>query len=367
MKIAVTGANGFIAKNIILRLNQDKSNHIFKITRKTKKKNFYKIISKSDLIFHFAAANRPKKKIKFLKDNVQLTEKICNYLEKQNQVKKIIFTSSIKISEKSNYGKSKKLCEKILSRFAKETESSVYILRLPNIFGKWSKPNYNNVVSTFCYNISRNRKIKISDPKNKVKLLYIDDLIDIFKKIINNKMKNNKSIHNIPATKIITLKKLSENIFDFELKRKKLLISNFSSKFEKNLYSTYISFLPKKKITYKLKALNDSRGSFTEFLKTKNNGQISVFVAKKNQIRGHHFHHSKVEKFFVLKGRAQFNMRDISSNKKVQFNLSGNKPTVVESVPGWEHYIKNQGNEDLIVLLWCNEIFDVNKPDTYKI
>ena len=367
MNIAVTGSDGFIGKNLIYHLLLNKKFNVFKIKRETKKKDINSILKKSDIICHLAGVNRPKKIKAFKKDKIILTKYICDYLQKKNYKKKIIFSSSTQVESKNDYGKSKKLCEKILSRFAKNTKSPVYILRLPNIFGKWSRPNYNSVVSTFCYNISRNRKIKISDPKKKVKLLYIDDLIEIFKKIINNKLKKNKLIYKIPATKTVTLKNLSKSIFDFELKRKKLLISNFSSKFEKNLYSTFISFLPKKKITYKLKASNDSRGSFTEFLKTKNNGQISVFVAKKNQIRGHHFHHSKVEKFFVLRGKAKFSMRDISSNQKVQFNLSGEKPTVVESIPGCEHYIKNQGNEDLIVLLWCNEIFDVNKPDTFKI
>ena len=367
MNIAVTGSDGFIGKNLFFNLITNKKFKIYQIKRNTSKNVVNKILYKSDVICHLAGVNRPSKNKTFKKDNIIFTKYICDYLQKKKLKKKIIFSSSSQVKFNNKYGRSKKICEKTLKSFAKETKSSVHILRLPNIFGKWSKPNYNSVVSTFCHNISRDIKIKISDPNNKVNLLYIDDLMDIFKKIINSKAKTNYTIHSVAASKTVTLKKLSEKIFDFEIKRKKKLLSNFNSKFEKNLYSTYISFLPKKKIAYKLKAFKDTRGSFTEFLKTSTNGQFSVFVAKKNQIRGHHFHHSKVEKFFVLSGRAQFNMKDVSSNQKIQINLSGNKPTVIESVPGWLHYIKNTGKEDLIVLLWSNEIFDVNKPDTYKI
>tara|TARA_B100000965_G_scaffold360676_1_gene341575 strand:+ start:34 stop:1140 length:1107 start_codon:yes stop_codon:yes gene_type:complete len=368
MNIAITGASGFIGKNLTYNLILEKKNNIFKINRKTSKKKLNLILKKTDILYHFAAANRPKKLKNFKKDNIELTKYICNFLLKNNIKKKIVFSSSSQAKLNNPYGISKKECENILLKYAKLSGSHVYILRLPNIFGKWSKPNYNSVVSTFCYNIARNKKIYISNPKKKVKLLYIDDLINILEKIKNYKNPpNEKRIYNVAPNKIISLKNLSKIISDFNEERKNLSISNVSSKFIKNLYSTFISNLPKNKIAYKLEAKKDTRGSFIEFLKTKNSGQFSLFIAKKNQVRGHHFHHSKVEKFFVIKGKARFVMKNISNNQKINFYLNEKKPKVVESIPGWEHYIKNIGNNDLVVLLWSNEIFDVNKSDTHRI
>ncbi len=368
MNIAITGASGFLGKNLIYNLILDKKNNILKIDRRTSVKKLHLILKNSDILYHFAAVNRPTKLKNFKKDNIELTKYICDYFLKNNIKKKIIFSSSSQAKLNNPYGISKNKCEKILSKYAKLSGSHVYILRLPNIFGKWSKPNYNSVVSTFCYNIARNKNIYISDPKKKVKLLYIDDLISILKKIKNYKHYSyKKRIYEVQPDKIISLNNLSKIITEFNVKRKNLSISNVSSKFVKNLYSTYISNLPKNKIAYNLKANKDTRGSFVEFLKTKSSGQFSIFVAKKNQVRGHHFHHSKVEKFFVIQGKARFVMKNISNNQKINFILNEKIPKVVESIPGWEHYIKNIGNSDLIVLLWSNEIFDVNKTDTYRI
>ena len=239
---------------------------------------------------------------------------------------------------------------------------------MPNIFGKWSKPNYNSAVSTFCYNIARKKALYISKPKKKIKLLYIDDLINFLKKFLDKTSFKNKFIFDkFPLTKIISIKKVSEIIYDLDKKRTNLFVGDMSTDFKKKLYSTYVSFLPKNKISYSLKSNKDVRGSFTEFLKTNKNGQFSIFTAKKNQIRGHHFHHSKVEKFLVLQGKASFFMKDISRNKILSFAMSGKFPKVVESVPGYQHYIKNIGTNELIVLLWSNEIFDVNNPDTFAI
>lgn len=367
MNIAVTGANGFLGKNLIYNLKILKNNKIFEITRKTKKKNIDEILNKTDIIYHFAGVNRPNKKKTFEKDNIELTKYICDYLIKKKLKKKIVFSSSIQVKINNEYGKSKKICENILKNFSNKSKSNVIILRLPNIFGKWSAPNYNSVVSTFCHNVSRGKKINILYPRKEINLLYIDDLIKILislKKITKVRF---KVIEKFKFVQKISLKKISEIILNFEKKRKNFYIENIDTKFLKNLYSTYISYLPRRKIQYKLKQYNDSRGSFMEFLKTNLNGQFSIFIAKKNKVRGHHFHHSKVEKFLVLKGKAEFVMYDVSSSNKIRFIMNDKNPTVVESIPGHQHYIKNLGTEDLIVLLWSNEVFDVKNPDTYRI
>ena len=239
-------------------------------------------------------------------------------------------------------------------------------MRLPNIYGKWSKPNYNSVVATFCYNIARNKKVHISNPNYNINLLYIDDLVVKLKEYTKIGL-NKKKINLIKAKDKITLGQLYNKISNFEIYRKKKFIGNISKDLNKKLYSTYISFLPKNKMTYNIEKKNDSRGSFAEFYKNNDTGQVSFFIAKKGKIRGHHFHHSKVEKFLVVQGSAIFNMFDISSKKKHTFKLNDKNLKVIESIPGYQHYIKNVGKSNLIVLLWCNEIFDVMKPDTYKI
>ena len=366
MDIAITGADGFLGQNLIYKLIKRKNININKITRKTKIEELNKIILKSKLIYHFAGVNRPKTNDKFFIDNVEFTKHICNLLIKNKSKNKIIFTSSTQAEGKSEYGKSKKKCEDIILNYAKKNKATIYIYRLLNVFGKWSKPNYNSVVSTFCNNISRNKKITISNSKRKITLVYIDDIMDDIIKIINNKKNVLKIFCKVSQETIINLKDLSDTIKEFHRDRKAGKINNISLGFRKKLYATYVSFLPKKDIKYSLVSKKDKRGSFIEFLKTNNNGQISIFSAKKNTTRGKHFHHSKVEKFFVINGRAKFYMRNISTNKEIVYILNSRIPEVIESLPGHTHYIKNIGKVDLIVLLWSNEVFNIRIPDTFS-
>ena len=366
MEIAVTGANGFIAKNFIYNFVGSKRFNINKITRTTSKDQVRKILNKCKVLYHFAGVNRPDKTKTFKKDNFELTKFICDYLKERKIKTQIIFSSSIQVTKNNAYGNSKRKCEKLLLDLKKKNGNNVFILRLPNIFGKWSRPNYNSVVATFCHNIARNKKVYISNPNSIITLLYIDDLVVKLKEYTKIGL-NKKIIDRIKANDKITLQQLYNKINDIEKNRSKKIIGKISKGFNKQLYSTYISFLPKNKITYNIEKKNDSRGSFAEFYKNDDTGQVSFFIAKKGKIRGHHFHHSKVEKFLVVQGKAIFNMFDISAKKKLSFKLDDENLKVVESIPGYQHYIKNVGNSDLIVLLWSNEIFDVKKPDTYKI
>ena len=367
MKIAVTGANGFISKNLISKLSFEKITKIYKITRFTTKSNLKKIIINSDIIYHLAGVNKPSINKTFKKDNEKLTRYICDVVLKNKLKKKIIFSSSTQVLKNTVYGKSKKKCEEILEKLKRNNGSKIIILRLPNIFGKWCKPNYNSVVSTFCYKISRNQKVELFNSNSKINLLYIDDLVKMLISFTRSKKFSNSIIKNFSFTNKIVVKNLYKKILEIDQNRRDLFIPNFKDKFSKNLYSTYISLIPKKKFTYKLNPIKDERGSFIEVLKTKNAGQISLIIAKKNKIRGHHFHHSKVEKFLVIKGEAIFKMTNIIDKKEVLYKLNGDNPLIVETIPGWQHYIKNNGSTDLHVLLWSNEVFNVKKPDTYKV
>ena len=363
MNVLIIGSNGFIGSNIKQFLKHKSDFIIFEHTRKDTLSSLQKKLKICDLVLHFAGENRSKNLNNFIKNNYELSEFIAKNAKKNSH---IVYSSTIKIDEKNSYGLSKKKAEKVLKKYRTKNKFKLSILRLPNIFGRWSRPNYNSVVATFCHNIARNKKVYISNPNSNINLLYVDDLVVKLKeytKIQSNK----KMIDRIKANDKITLKQLYNKINSFQINRTKKIIGKISKGLNKNLYSTYISFLPQKKITYNIEKKNDSRGSFAEFYKNDDTGQVSFFIAKKGKIRGHHFHHSKVEKFLVVQGKAIFNMFDISTKKKLSFKLDDKNLKIVESIPGYQHYIKNVGNSDLIVLLWSNEIFDVKKPDTYKI
>jgi UDP-2-acetamido-2,6-beta-L-arabino-hexul-4-ose reductase len=360
----VTGSNGFIAKNFIHQNINNKVRFLL-INKKSKINSIKNHLSKADLIFHFAGTNRSEKKYDFYKDNVIFTTLLV-----KNNINNapIVYLSSVKFSENSVYGKTKKKAEKILTRFCKINKTPLYILRLPNVFGKWSKPNYNSVVSTFCFNILKNKKIENRFPNKKITLLYIDDLINFLNKILYKKFFNKKKIVFSKFNSYsITLKNLETIIRSFKDLRKKynfdILRSNLASK----LYSTYISFCDKNDVVYDFTQKSDYRGKFVEFFKSKKLGQISFFSIYPGQIRGEHFHHSKTEKFLLIKGKVEMRFKNISNNKSFKIILSDKKNNIIETIPGYYHDIKNISKKEAIVLLWSNQLFNIKKPDTISI
>lgn len=365
MNVLITGSEGFVAKNLIVSINQIKNCRILRINRNSSEKKLQKYLKKSDIIFHLAGVNRSKKRITF-NDNYNFTKKIVDELIKLRKKTPIIFSSTIQINKKNDYGTSKLKSEKKITELKNKNKNKICIYRLPNIFGKWSKANYNSVIATFCNDILNNKKSQVNEA-NIVELVYIDDLIDDFLELISNK--NWKSNQNKKIKLIYKVKvgKIYNNLRMFKFCDENQYIPNFKNNFERKLYSVYTSFKKISQIkSFRTIPHENKSGKFVEFLKNKNFGQISFLTCKPNEIRGMHFHNFKVEKFLIIKGRAEFTYKNISNKKLKKFIATENENKIIETIPGWAHKIKNIGSSDLIMLIWSNEVFDKMKPDTFK-
>jgi UDP-2-acetamido-2,6-beta-L-arabino-hexul-4-ose reductase len=362
MKVLITGSEGFIGTNLKFFL-QTKNIDIINFNKKSNFKKEFSKIQSEDTIIHVAGENRAKKQFFYL-NNVSLTKKICDFFYKKKIKPRIIYISSIHVTKNNDYGITKKKAEKILKNFRFRNGSIVNILRLPNVFGKWSKPNYNSVVATFCYNIINKKKIFINPSGKKVNLIYIDDVLEQIYKVLQKR----SSLLFVKVIKVykIQVKNLAKIILNFQKFRTTNNISFLKSSFNKKLYSTFLSFLPHDLITYPLSNNFDARGNFIEFIKSSKFGQISIFTINVKKERGNHYHNSKIEKFFLIQGRVKFFFTNIYDGKKFNYSISSNDNRIIETIPGFAHKIKNIGKNKAIFLVWANEIFDKTKLDTYK-
>ncbi len=317
-----------------------------------------------DFIFHLAGVNRPKNIEEFTVGNSDLTSKLCQSIIRTKRLIPTVYTSSVQAEQDSPYGHSKKNSEKILMDFSAVSGSPVYIFRLPNVFGKWCKPNYNSVVATFCYNISHDLPIKIHDSAAVMRLVYIDDLVKHFLSIMDGALVE-PGFNDVNPVYELTVGDLAKKLKLYKDSRQNLLTEPVGIGIDRVLYSTYLSYLEPEVFSYELTKHKDSRGVFVEMLKTKNSGQFSYFTAHPGITRGGHYHHTKTEKFLVIQGYALFRFRHIISDEIYEIKISGDAPSVVETVPGWTHDITNIGKDDLVVMLWANENFDRESPDTY--
>ena len=362
MNVLVTGSKGFIGKNLIIHLNELNIN-VLTYTRENSIQDLPDLIKKSNFIIHLAGENRPRDEKDFNTVNVQLTKSICESIRSTGKHIPIILASSTQAAFDSAYGKSKLDAELILKKLESDTGNPIHIYRLPGVFGKWCKPDYNSVVATFCYNVSNNLSIQVKDSSLELKLVYIDDVVGEFINIIQEKQVSKKERSIQPEYKI-KLGDLATQIELFKETRKSLISERVGVGFVRKLYSTYVSYLPPEQFSYSIPSYGDERGMFAEMLKTKDSGQFSFFIAKPGVTRGGHYHHSKTEKFLVLQGNARFNFRHIFSNETYEIKISGKKLKIVQTVPGWSHNITNIGTEDVVVMLWANEILDRDNIDT---
>jgi UDP-2-acetamido-2,6-beta-L-arabino-hexul-4-ose reductase len=318
-----------------------------------------------DFVFHLAGVNRPKNVEEFALGNTDLTWVLCQAIIQTKRLIPVIYTSSVQAELDSPYGESKKAAEQILIDFSAQTDSPVYLFRLPNVFGKWCKPNYNSAVATFCYNIAHNLPVQVNDANAKVRLVYVDDVVKYFMSIMDGALVE-LGLNNVNPVYEMTVGGLAEKIRTFKGSRQSLLTEPVGTGLDRALHSTFLSYLEPEQFSYELTKHEDPRGVFVEMLKTKNSGQFSYFTAHPGITRGGHYHHTKTEKFLVLKGDALFKFRNVLTDDSYEVKITDNVPQVVETVPGWTHDITNIGEDEMIVMLWANEIFDRESPDTYS-
>lgn len=361
IKILVTGANGFIGKNLCIRA-AELNYTVLPFTRSHALSDLPTMLNGADAVIHLAGINRPITESEFTTGNADLTINLCNVIAAQSQKPILLLASSTQAAQPNAYGASKLVAENAVRNLASQHGVKAHIYRLPNVFGKWCKPNYNSVVATFCHNISQDLSIQINDSNKELDLVYVDDVVNAFLEIIAG---DNETVdQTIVPQYSTTLGKLAEQIKTFKASRNTGIAAPVGTGFVRALYSTYISYLTPQQFAYPLTKHADPRGEFVEMLKTQNSGQFSYFTAFPGVTRGGHYHHTKTEKFLVIRGTAKFGFRHIITNEQYEINTSGGEPQVVETVPGWTHDITNVGNDEMIVMLWANEIFNREIPDT---
>lgn len=363
MRVLVTGSDGFIGKNLVVRLGELPGQEILRFDQGNTLAELAELIKRADAVIHLAGVNRPKDVSEFSQGNADLTAKLCELIVSSGRPIPLVISSSIQADLDNPYGISKRGAEDAAVRLAEDTGNPVAIYRLPNVFGKWCLPNYNSVVATFCHNIANDLPIQINDPATQLSLVYVDDVVDEFLRVFSA-MAPGLTRPEVSPVYQITLGDLADQIRAFGNCRTSLVSERVGTGLPRALYSTYVSYLPTSKFAYELPRYGDERGVFVEMLKTQDSGQFSFFSAHPGITRGGHYHHSKTEKFLVIKGTARFRFRQIVTGERYEIFTTGDKPQVVDTVPGWTHDITNVGNDEMVVMLWANEIFDRERPDT---
>ncbi|WP_306591089.1 NAD-dependent epimerase/dehydratase family protein [Geothrix sp. 21YS21S-4] len=363
MIILITGSKGFIGRNLMLRLGEVGHRDILEIEADSSKEALQEAVHKADVVFHLAGVNRPTDPAEFATGNAGFTGQLCEALAATGRSIPVIFSSSIQAALDNPYGLSKRQAEGVLHDYASTTGASVHLFRLANVFGKWSRPNYNSAVATFCHNVARALPITIHDPSAPLRLVYIDDVIDAFLRLLSSPPPSSGFLEAGPVFET-TVGEVAGLIRSFPKNRISLAAPQAGSGLVRALYATYLSHLPPEHFDYQVPRHVDLRGEFAEMLKTHDCGQFSYFTAHPGITRGDHYHHTKTEKFLVVRGTARFEFRHMDTGQIHTLTVPGGEGRIVETVPGWTHNIANIGQDELIVMLWANEAFDRARPDT---
>lgn len=379
MNILITGAKGFVGKNLVAQLYNIKNGkislsplegkhlEILEYDIDSDPKDLDIFCEQADFVLNLAGINRPTDPKDFMKGNFGFASLLLDTLKKYGNNCPVMISSSTQATLDNPYGESKRMGEQLMLNYAKETNSKVLIYRFPNIFGKWCRPNYNSVIATFCYNITHNLPIQVNDSSTMMHLVYVDDVVEELLLALTGEEHRNGDFCEVPIVHTVTLGKVVELLYSFRNSRKSLNVPDVSDSFTKNLYSTYLSYLSEDDFGYPLKMNVDDRGSFTEIIRTIDRGQFSVNISKPHITKGNHWHHTKNEKFLVVSGNGVIRFRNMSeSNAKIiEYFVSGDKMEVIDIPTGYTHNIENLGDTDMVTFIWCNECFNPQRPDTY--
>jgi UDP-2-acetamido-2,6-beta-L-arabino-hexul-4-ose reductase len=363
--VVVTGADGFIGKNLIEHLKSNADVKVLGYDLSNNPTNLESFLSQADFVFHLAGVNRPQHEAEFIIGNKCFTEQVLDALKQQHRKIPVLMTSSTQAVLNNPYGVSKRQAEMVVFEWARDNDGQALVYRLPNVFGKWCRPNYNSVVATFCYNIVHDLSIQINNPSQRLELAYIDDVVSEFILALDgccNKQADGYCA--VPRTFTITLQELADRIKAFRASRTTLLLPDFGDELSRFLYATYLSYLPEDGFGYQLEMKHDHRGWLAELLKSRQFGQIFISRTKPGVTRGNHWHHTKAEKFIVVAGQGIIRFRQIQGDHLIELPVSGENLKVVDIPVGYTHAIENVGTTDLITLFWADEVFDPNHSDT---
>lgn len=365
MKILVTGAGGFLGKNFACAA-REQGHTVLAYHHAMGGDALAALCRDCDAVVHLAGVNRPLDAQAFVEGNEQFSQRLVEALRQRTTTCPIIFSSSTQAALDNPYGTSKRAAEAILRSYAEETGATVSIFRLPNVFGKWCRPSYNSVVATFCHQVSRGLPIRVDDATHELSLVYVDDVVQAFLEALEGKVQENDGFCVVQPVATCTVGRLAELVQFFRACRETLGIPALGDAFTRKLYSTYLSYLPEDGMSYLLVPHADARGSFTEFLRTDGQGQVSVNISQPHIRKGGHYHHTKHEKFLVVAGKGVIRLRKVDSDTILTYHVSGDKLEVVEIPPGYTHDIENTGDGDMVTLMWADECFDPVHPDTYR-
>jgi UDP-2-acetamido-2,6-beta-L-arabino-hexul-4-ose reductase len=364
--VLVTGSEGFIGKNLLAHLRQRKELDIIGHDIGDTKAMLKSALERSDFVFHLAGVNRPKDASEFISGNKDLTEEILGIIAATGRKTPVLISSSIQAALENPYGKSKLAAEEAVFAYGKAQGVNVYVFRLPNVFGKWCRPNYNSVVATWCHNTANGLPIQINNPSTELTLVYIDDVVNAFISAFEGKLTPEADgFCRVPLVYNISLGEMADTLAAFATSRKNLVMPSLDDDFVRKLYGTWLSYLPEDGFGYPLEMKRDDRGWLAEFIKSKAFGQVFVSRTKPGVTRGNHWHHTKVEKFLVISGTAIIRFRKIDTAEVIEYSVSGNELKVLDIPVGYTHSITNTGSEDLITIFWADEIFNSETPDTY--
>lgn len=378
MKILVTGAKGFVGKNLCAQLNNIREGEcrvynlpfnidaVYEYDLDNGTTDLEQWCADCDFVFNLAGVNRPQNPEEFMLGNFSFASQLLEFLKKSGNTCPVMISSSIQAELDNPYGESKRAGEQLMFEYAKDTGAKVLVYRFPNLFGKWCRPNYNSAVATFCNNIANGLPIQVNDPNVTLRLCYIDDVVDEMISALTGTEHRAGNFCFVPVVHEVKLGEIAELLYKFKEMPQSLGVPTLSNAFEKALYSTFLSYFPKEKFIYPVKMNIDSRGSYTELIRSAHNGQFAVNISKPGITKGQHWHHTKNEKFIVVHGHGLIQLRKLGTDEIIEFEVCGDNIQVVEMIPGYTHNIINLSDtEDLVTVMWANECFDPSRPDTY--